>query len=32
MEITELIGKTLTEVINKDDEITFVCDNGDTQV
>ena len=29
MEITELIGKTLTEVINNEDELTFVCDNGD---
>lgn len=30
MEITELIGKTLTEVINNDDdELIFVCDNGD---
>jgi hypothetical protein len=29
MEIAELIGKTLTEVIRKDDELIFVCDNGD---
>jgi hypothetical protein len=29
MEITELIGKTLTEVINNDDGLIFVCDNGD---
>ena len=29
MKIKELIGKTLTEVINNDDELIFVCDNGD---
>ena len=30
MEITELIGKTLTEIINNDnEELIFVCDNGD---
>ncbi len=29
MEIKELIGKTLTEVINNDDELIFICDNGD---
>ena len=30
MKITELTGKTLTEIINNDnEELIFVCDNGD---
>ncbi len=29
MEVTELIGRTLAEIINDKDELIFVCDNGD---
>lgn len=29
MEISELIGKTLTDVKNENNEILFFCDNGD---
>lgn len=29
-DISELIGKTLTEIKNNGDELIFVCDNGDS--